>query len=64
VTAGDDYEIAFTAPSSQRNAVADAAARSGVTVTEIGHVEAGEGVALRSADGKEMPIARGGFTHF
>jgi thiamine-monophosphate kinase len=64
VTAGDDYEIAFTAPPSQRNAIANAAAASGVSVTEIGRVEAGEGVVLRDADGREIPIARGGFTHF
>jgi thiamine-monophosphate kinase len=64
VTGGDDYEIAFTAPPEQRNPIAAAAARSGVSATEIGHVEAGEGVILRDRAGKEMPIARRGFTHF
>ncbi|HKD22482.1 MAG TPA: thiamine-phosphate kinase [Rhizomicrobium sp.] len=64
VTAGDDYEIAFTAPASQRGAIIDAAARCGVSVTEIGRVEAGEGVVLRDQGGKDVPIVRGGFTHF
>jgi thiamine-monophosphate kinase len=64
VTAGDDYEIAFTASPSMRNAVAEAAKRTGVSVTEIGRVEAGKGVVLHDAQGCEMPIARGGFTHF
>src|SRR5262249_41628900 len=35
-TAGDDYEIAFTAPSSAREAVAAAAESAGVAIHEIG----------------------------
>lgn len=64
VTAGDDYELAFTAPSSKRDAVHKAAARAGVAVSEIGRVEAGEGIVLRNRAGQEIPVARRGWTHF
>jgi thiamine-monophosphate kinase len=63
-TAGDDYEIAFTAPPSRRDGVARAAAEAGVAVTEIGRVETGEGVVLLDGDGREIPLARRGFAHF
>ncbi|HUJ03898.1 MAG TPA: thiamine-phosphate kinase, partial [Rhizomicrobium sp.] len=63
-TSGDDYEIAFTAPSEKRDAVAAAARASKTQVAEIGRVEAGKGVALRDAGGKEIAIGRAGFTHF
>jgi thiamine-monophosphate kinase len=49
-TAGDDYQIAFTAP--------DAPA------TRIGRVEAGRGVVLLDAEGREVAVPRRGFTHF
>jgi thiamine-monophosphate kinase len=64
VVAGDDYEIAFTAPASRRADVANVAARSGVAVTEIGRVAAGEGVVLLDALGREITLARSGYTHF
>jgi len=62
--AGDDYEIAFTAPASLRADAANAAARSGVAVTEIGRVAAGEGAVLLDASGREIVLARSGYTHF
>jgi len=62
--AGDDYEIAFTAPVSGRADVANAAARSGVAVTEIGRVAAGEGAVLLDASGKAITLVRGGYAHF
>lgn len=62
--AGDDYEIAFTAPAPRRADVANAAARSGVAVSEIGRVAAGEGAVLLDASGREIVLARSGYTHF
>jgi thiamine-monophosphate kinase len=62
--AGDDYEIAFTAPASRRADVANAAARSGVAVAEIGRVVAGEGAVLLDASGRETVLTRSGYTHF
>ncbi len=42
-TAGDDYQIAFTAPSSTRETVSKAANDCSVRVTRIGNVGPGEG---------------------
>jgi len=63
-TAGDDYEIAFTASPDRRSAIEDAASRTHTRVTEIGRVAAGEGVALLDALGKEIFLARKGYAHF
>ena len=62
--AGDDYEIAFTAPPFQRARIAEIAARSGVQVTEIGRVETGAGVTLTDPSGRKIPLTHKGFTHF
>jgi thiamine-monophosphate kinase len=64
VCAGDDYEIAFTAPPEKRDAVGSAAAKAGVPVVEIGRVESGKGVSMLDEAGAEIPIERRGFTHF
>jgi thiamine-monophosphate kinase len=55
-TAGDDYELAFTA----RAPISDGQ----TPVTAIGRVEAGSGVALINAAGQEIAVPRPGFTHF
>jgi thiamine-monophosphate kinase len=57
VTAGDDYQIAFTGPPGLGSSD-----RSG-PFTHIGHVEKGAGVRLM-LDGKSVPLARAGFRHF
>ncbi len=62
VTAGDDYEIAFTALSPK--AVESAAAAAQTPVTRIGRIEPGQGVALIDGQGREIPVTRAGFTHF
>jgi thiamine-monophosphate kinase len=59
-TAGDDYQIAFTAPLAR---VAEIAAAR-VQVTRIGAVEQGSGVVLLDANGREIPVPRKGFAHF
>jgi len=64
LTAGDDYEIAFTAAPSLRNAVLQAAARTGTSISEIGRVEDGSGVAVLDSNGREIPVSRKGFRHF
>lgn len=52
VTAGDDYQIAFTG----------LPGLSG-PFTAIGHVEAGKGVRL-TRDGRDIPVEKPGFRHF
>jgi len=64
VTAGDDYEIAFTAPASKRAAIQKAAKATRTQVTEIGFAMHGRGVALLGAEGKPLPIRKTGWTHF
>ena len=61
-TAGDDYEIAFTAASEGK--AGKAAGLAGVAVTRIGRAEEGSGVALIDSHGREIEVARTGFTHF
>jgi thiamine-monophosphate kinase len=52
VTAGDDYQIAFTGPPGLSG-----------PFTRIGHVEAGNGVRLMR-DGQVVPVEKPGFRHF
>jgi thiamine-monophosphate kinase len=62
VTAGDDYEIAFT--TINPDLATRALPASEVPITRIGRVEPGEGVVLVDGEGREIPISRAGFTHF
>lgn len=64
VTAGDDYELIIAAPAQSRAALSEAAARAGVPLTAIGHVEAGQGLSVLGLDGKALALGRLGFRHF
>ena len=63
-TAGDDYEIAFTAPASSRKRIEELSRASGIAIAEIGRVEAGNGAHLLDERGKPIALQRTGFTHF
>ena len=63
-TAGDDYEIAFTAPASMCRQIAEAANSCGIPVTEIGRVEEGAGTVFVDKSGREISVAQKGFRHF
>jgi thiamine-monophosphate kinase len=63
-TAGDDYQIAFTAPSGNEAAILKAARDNDVVVTAVGRVEAGDGVSLLDDNGREIPVPRPGYRHF
>lgn len=63
-TAGDDYEIAFTAPPEHRETIARLAAETGIAISEIGRVETGMGVLLIDAKGQPVPVGRLGYVHF
>jgi thiamine-monophosphate kinase len=61
-TAGDDYELLFTAAPGRREAVEQAAAATGMRVTWLGDVRAGGGlVELRAADGALVELS--GYEH-
>lgn len=64
VTAGDDFEILFAAPSLHADAIRNAAQLANVRVTKIGHIIAGEGVTCRQSDGETLSFTRTGYTHF
>ncbi|MHA6288510.1 thiamine-phosphate kinase [Maricaulis sp. CAU 1757] len=64
LTAGDDYELLFTAPGARRSDVADMSERLGVPLSRIGQAGAGEGVTLRGAGGAPIQVGTAGFTHF
>lgn len=63
VTAGDDYEIAFTARPRALARITAAARNANVGVTQIGTVKKGKGVRLWDR-GRRVPLRRSGYTHF
>ena len=64
LSGGDDYELAFTAPVSKRDAVQAAAITSQTPVTRIGQIEAALGLKLTDAQGQAVPNNYGSFDHF
>jgi thiamine-monophosphate kinase len=61
---GDDYELAFTAPPSMRQAVLAAGQAAGVAVTCCGTIEAGRGLRVVDGDGRPVAAHFRGFDHF
>lgn len=69
LTAGDDYELAFTAPVSARAALAAISLRLDLRVSRIGSVQAAADgacgrVEVLDANGRGLEITRGGYRHF
>jgi thiamine-monophosphate kinase len=64
LTGGDDFEIVATIPPRKLKAFVAAARRTGVPVTEIGRVTAGEGARFRDAWGRALVFKRTSFSHF
>jgi thiamine-monophosphate kinase len=61
---GDDYELAFTAPAWQRDAVRAAAEAALTPVTRIGRIEAQRGLRLSDAQGRAIERQYASFDHF
>lgn len=61
---GDDYELCFTAPESQRDAVLAAANAARTPVTRVGRIESGAGLRLTDAGGAPLALALTSFDHF
>ncbi len=57
---GDDYVLAFALPEVELSGLL----ADGWPIRVIGRVEAGEGVRLLDADGRDIPIDRQGYNHF
>lgn len=64
LTGGDDYEVLAAVPPNQAEAFRDAAAESGVAVTEIGRLSAGQGVTVMGPDGAVLELRGAGWDHF
>ncbi|KQQ87318.1 thiamine-phosphate kinase [Massilia sp. Leaf139] len=61
---GDDYELCFTAPASQRDAVLAAAASANTPVTRVGTIDAQPGMRFVDAAGKPLEMDVQGWDHF
>ncbi|TXF96217.1 thiamine-phosphate kinase [Massilia arenae] len=61
---GDDYELCFTAPVSQRAAVLEAAAQAATPVTRVGTIETAPGLRLVDAHGAPLDLGLTGWDHF
>lgn len=61
---GDDYELLFTAPASQRMAVTQAGQASRTPVTRIGQIRAEPGLLLVDSQGQTLPHHYASFDHF
>ena len=63
-TAGDDYELLFTAPPEASDRILALSAELQLPITAIGTIERGAEVRLVDADGRAVPVAAGGYRHF
>ena len=61
---GDDYELLFTAPAAQGQALQAAAQSAATPVTRIGRIEAGPGLRLVDAQGLPVSGRYASFDHF
>lgn len=61
---GDDYELCFTAPAANRDAVMAAAVQAGTAVTRVGSIDAATGLRLVDSQGNALDLQLAGFDHF
>jgi thiamine-monophosphate kinase len=61
---GDDYELCFTAPPAQREAVLASAHRAGTDVTRVGSIDAAPGLQLVDGTGAPLDLRLNSFDHF
>jgi thiamine-monophosphate kinase len=64
LTGGDDYELCFCAPPSQRDSVLTAAQSAGVVVTCIGQISEASGLRVLDGAGKPLNLRLRSFDHF
>ena len=61
---GDDYELCFTAPHQQRDAVMAAARQAHTSVTRVGTIDTAPGLRLVDAHGAPLLLDLAGWDHF
>jgi len=64
ITAGDDYELLFTAKPAHTDKIQRAANELGVVLSRIGTVTSGDRVVILDPTGNEINIAKPGYRHF
>ncbi|KRG69454.1 thiamine-monophosphate kinase [Stenotrophomonas terrae] len=63
-SAGDDYELCFTAPQAQRQALHETMASVAVPLTRIGYIRAGTGLQVINQEGGVVVLSKQGYNHF
>lgn len=61
---GDDYELCFTAPATQREAILAAGQSTGIAVTRIGSIVTGSSLTVTDAHGATLNLRLSSFDHF
>lgn len=61
---GDDYELCFSAPAPQRDAIEALKASTGLSLTRVGRLVAGQGVRVLDSCGEPLVLSHAGFDHF
>jgi thiamine-monophosphate kinase len=64
LSGGDDYELLFTAPPGQRNAIERLAQKLDLPLTRIGQIRAQRGPRVVDAAGAALNVGRTGWRHF
>jgi len=64
LNAGDDYELAFTAPPTRRADVEAAGRQAMTAVTRIGRIEDAPGLRVVDAQGRPLAVRAASFDHF
>ncbi|MDX3896318.1 thiamine-phosphate kinase [Pusillimonas sp.] len=64
LSGGDVYQLCFTAPPHNRDAIAELAHAFDVRATRIGVIESGAQLKVHDAAGRLVPITSRGFDHF
>lgn len=63
-SSGDDYELLFTAPAGQHDAITAIATHCDVAITRIGTIAQGSGVQVLDESGAAVSTDSGGWQHF
>lgn len=64
LSGGDVYQLCFTAPPCNRDAIVELARAFNVRTTRVGVIEAGAQLKVHDAAGAPVPISSRGFDHF
>lgn len=63
LTGGDDYELVFAVPPTEKGRLDAIASEAGVALTPIGRFEPGAGVRVRGPDGGDLEFQQAGYSH-